>query len=746
MTQGAAHSISAGRRGRIAVVILSLVAALAMLTTSFHFLRILDADRNIEQLVREDAIPAVFLTDQHMRELDRIAHSLAMTGRADDHAAFLQQYDILFRRLPLLDRITASLDAHSSAGLSDSVRELEQRVIALRPQIEALDPEAPGYLLSMQQLAEEIALFPPKTNRLLLDTNAAITAQRLEAREFRAELQEKLARMLIVLIVAFSGIFILLMLQLRQLAAAGRHMALLQQRSNRRAVRAQAASRAKSAFLATMSHEMRTPLNGIIGNTELMAQDESGAQHEQRLSAIHASAILLRDLIDGILEFSRMEKGAVNVKSGPVALQDLGSSVSLAFAEQARQSGLSLHVEMPDSVILSDEALLRQLVAKLVDNAMKFSEAGQITVRGTHPAPGQLRLEVRDEGIGIAQQDVSAIFQEFYQVDPSYSRRFGGSGLGLAICKRIVTALGGDISVTSTIGKGSCIRVELPVERVDLSEPDLPQDAPATHPPAPLHVLVAEDNPINSDVLCAHLEQAGHRCSVVVNGREAVDFVAQHQPDLVMMDMQMPVMDGIEATRLIRAQGFDMPIIAVTANAFDHDRSACLAAGMTEFLPKPVTRPALIAMIQRTTSGEGCATAPVTAMATEPTSEPACDPAPQGSASGNQDILPSTQFSDLMDALGADVALSFLERFEAELTEFRSNMQMAMPPSEATRQDGLLHTFKGTALTLGLTSSGQFAQELRAQLPVSADQLDRLITLAKHDIIACRESMKAIAS
>lgn len=715
-------------------MILSLTAAIAMLATSLNFLQLLEADRGIDDMIREDAVVAVFQLDRQMRELDLRAQHVALTGRGDDHPEFLRQFAATSRLTPSLERAVSHLDRDNTHGLIDKAREFADHGRVMEAMISRLDPARADYPPIMQDLADHISGASVLASGLLVEANAALNQQRSAARLHRAELQEQLARMLLILIVAFSAIFMLLMVQLRQLAAAGRHMALLQERSNRRAVRAQAASRAKSAFLATMSHEMRTPLNGIIGNTELMAQDESGAQHEHRLSAIHASGVLLRDLIDGILDFSRMEKGEPEIEAEPVALQELGSSLELAFAEQARQRGLTLSIDLPDTVILSDEGLLRQVLAKLIDNALKFSESGQISIRASHPEPGQLQLEVEDQGIGIAPQHIPDIFEEFYQVDPSHSRRFGGSGLGLAICRRIVTALGGTIHASSILGKGSLVRIDLPVELVDTPEEALSQSDAGAYAAPKLHVLIAEDNPINSDVLCAHLQELGHQCSMVVNGQQAVDFVAQHQPDLVMMDMQMPVMDGIEATRLIRKKGFDMPIIAVTANAFDHDRIACLAAGMTEFMPKPVTRTALIAMIHRAAAGNSGAAGAVGG------------PAVQDMDSGDQGSPQSTQFSDLIAALGEDAALSFLDRFEADLQSFQGDMQAVMAPPDTTRQDGLLHTFKGAALTLGLTSSGMFAQELRSEMPVSADQLDRLIALAQRDVIACRDSMKAIAS
>lgn len=735
MKSRSAQSFLSGRRSRIAVFILSLVAATAMMGASVQFLRLLDSERDMDAIIREDAIWAVFQADRHMRELDRLVRLVSDTGRLDIHEDLVLNYDILYSRIALLERGTFQLDLAREGDLTRKARELTSFVFDLADQIDALDPTHPNYWPSIQQLAADTAGFPALTNDLLLNANSAMNAQRVSDRDARAAIQEQLAAMLVVLILAFVGIFSLLMLQLRQLAMSSRKMALLQERSNRRAIRAQAANRAKSAFLATMSHEMRTPLNGIIGNAELVVYDDPSGPHEQRLSKVLASAEVLRDLIDGILDFSRMEKGTIRVEPAPVPLMDVANALALAYGDAARQKGISLVVDMPDEVVVLDESLLRQALAKLIENALKFSADGAVNVTATLPATGLLRVEVVDQGIGIAAEDMPRLFNGFNQLDWSRSRSFGGSGLGLALCKRIVEGQGGTIGVESVEGEGSCFWIEIPAERAEIADSPVVPDASPTAS-RPLHVLIAEDNPINADVLSAHLQHLGHSCTVVVNGREAVDFLMERHADLVLMDMQMPVMDGLEATRTLRDLGCALPVIGVTANAFAQDRSDCFAAGMTDFMPKPVTRKALSAMLSALEFDHGSEM-----LAEQSRVQQMSTPVEKQE---HTDTI-SAQFRDLVDMLGEETAISFLDRFDDDIAELQSNLSKAVDRENQELQDNLLHTFKGAALTLGLTSSGHFAQELRSVLPVSHDQIRELIRLARQDVSVCRASVKGVA-
>ena len=730
MTRRRARQGALWRRNRIGVLVLSLVAAVAMLGASFQFVRLLDVERDMDAIIREDAIWAIFQTDRHMREFEMLARLVSETGRTEYHDDLVRHYDILYSRVSLLERGAFHLDLSGEGDLTSRVRTLTSHVVGLADRVDALDPAAPAYLDEVRAISAEISTLPALTNRMLLDANAGMNTRRVEDRDLRAGVQEQLARMMITLVVAFIGIFVLLMLQLRQLGRAGQRMALLQERSRRKAVRAQAASQAKSAFLATMSHEMRTPLNGIIGSAELLSMEEVKPAHLRRLDVIRASAMLLRDVIDGILDFSRLEKGQAEIRPQPVDLAHLGESLRLAFAGQALDTGLGLTIDMPEAVVMTDPAALRQVIVKLLGNALKFTPEGCVRVTGALPDGGRLRVEVADDGIGIPEAALPQLFREFNQLDRSYARKYGGSGLGLATCKRLVEALGGSIGVSSTEGKGSLFWFEVPAEPATL-----PGDIPAVAAPlpssaAPMHILIAEDNEINLDVITGHLTRLGHRCSVARNGRAAVDFLASEMPDMILMDMQMPVMDGVEATRIIRAQGHHLPIVAVTANASERDRMMCLGAGMNDFLSKPVTQDAL----RRVLAQFGPAARPDAFADDAGTAE-----TPQDACGGL-----SSQIRDLLGALGPEMVVSLVERFEPEIDALESSLSATLAGGDAAAQDGLLHTFKGAALTLGLTSCGNLAQQYRSGLPIDKQKVEILIAQARDDLYECRQSLKAI--
>jgi two-component system, sensor histidine kinase len=722
-----------GRRSRIGVIILSLVAAVAMLGASIQFMRLLDVERDMDSIIREDAIWAIFQADRHMRVLQQTGEIIVRTGSAEMHEDFIRNYDILYSRIKVLERGAFYIDLKNQGEITEKSRNLTTFVLELVDRVDALDPQSAEYLPSMTALAKELEVFPQLTNDLLLNANSLMHERRVADRDLRAAVQEQLATMMVTLVVAFIGIFVLLMLQLRQLARASYRMGLLQERSRRSAIRAQSANKAKSAFLATMSHEMRTPLNGILGSVELLALRNPNAQDKMRLDTIQASAILLRDVIDGILDFSRLEKGNLILQSQPVDLKALGESIALAFGTHADDRGLDLHIQMPPETVLTDETLLRQILARLIDNAMKFSSEGQVVIRASRPDNTRLRIEVEDQGIGIAEQDIAQLFKHFRQIDASFSRSYGGTGLGLAICKRIVDSMQGAIGVHSILGQGSCFWFEIPAEKVienghsDHINSDLFINA-QPEPSSSLHILIAEDNLINQNVLLAHLENMGHRCSIAGNGKEAIEFLETQIPDAILMDMQMPIIDGVEATKVIRSRGYALPIIAVTANAFAKDRDACLSAGMTDFLPKPVSRKALKEMLLK-----------VKPTATAAPSDARISVLPDKATSHSP---LSAQFIELIETLGPEMAASFLQRFADEVQDFKNDMESAIQGSDDVRQDNLLHTFKGAALTLGLVKCGKMAQHLRSEIPLSSNNLSALVAAALQDVQDCQSGLK----
>lgn len=369
--------------------------------------------------------------------------------------------------------------------------------------------------------------------------------------------------------------------------------------------RAETATRAKSDFLATMSHEIRTPLNGIIGMASLLANTSLSGEQYDFLATIQSSGEALLTIVNDILDFSKIEAGRLELESLPLfprsAIQE---AVSIVAAE-ANRKNLRLVMEdlsEPNLCVLGDPARLRQVLLNLLSNAVKFSFRGEIRVKATLLEKSQtaalLGFEVSDQGIGLTAEQQKKLFQPFAQADVSTTRRFGGTGLGLAISKRLVELMGGRISVESEPGNGSIFRFTMaaePAERTAPGEHSRLESSIDTRVDPDAKILLVEDNPTNQRVIQLFLHDIGYAIDVVGNGAAAVNAVQTGCYDLILMDCLMPEMDGYEATRRIRQiqKGREIVIVAITANAYIEDRQACLAAGMDDYLSKPVRSEAL---------------------------------------------------------------------------------------------------------------------------------------------------------
>ena len=466
--------------------------------------------------------------------------------------------------------------------------------------------------------------------------------------------------------------------------------------------RAEAATRAKSQFLAVMSHEIRTPMNGVLGMAHLLLDTPLSDSQRRQVEVLRDSGQALLTILNDILDFSKMEAGRLALMAEDFDLARVVASVQALMAPRAREKGLILHTDVaPDvpTALRGDPGRVRQVLLNLVGNAIKFTESGEVRVdvmlAGTPSERVPLRIAVSDTGIGIAPEAQAHLFQEFTQVDTSATRRFGGTGLGLAICRRIVQAMGGEISVESEPGAGAIFVVAVTLDRAHApiaTEVEAPFTAVT-----PLRILLAEDHPVNRQVALGLLARQGHAVDVVADGAAAVEAARGGSYDVILMDVHMPVMDGIEASRIIR--GFSgaagrAPIVGLSASVLKEETELCFAAGMDEFLAKPIDPPALSRVLARL--GTAAAT---TAAATPPAPPPAAPSAPAADT-----LLDTMYLSALVDALGTERVAALAEALPEEIEPHERRLMTAAPGTDPTTLRPAAHALKGVAANLGLAA------------------------------------------
>jgi signal transduction histidine kinase/HPt (histidine-containing phosphotransfer) domain-containing protein/ActR/RegA family two-component response regulator len=689
------------RAGRATAFLVGLSAALmAMLVATFAYLG--ERQKTLQDSIREDALWAVYQLDREARTL---AHGIgqALSAWPIDKNAIEElglRYDILYSRLSVLDNAKYETALTASSGFLTGRTAVRDAILALEPTFNDL---AAGVAVGQTDLAavlEKLHPLVPMTERMLTDTNTSVSAIRADARAEVMLIQQASAVLVLFTAIAIGLLILNLSRQLQITRRTTEHLEAAAKDISDAYSAADAGNRAKSEFMAVMGHEIRTPLNAILGMAELLAESHLPDEDRHGVSVIRSSGQALLEIINEILDFAKIEHGdlvleAVPFKPGAVAHEAM-KVVAGRAVEQATVLRTSIDAAVGETTLLSDPMRIRRVLLNLLSNAVKFTKGGRVDLRVSRPGTGRLRFEVADTGIGISADALPRLFNPFTQEDSTISRRFGGTGLGLAICKKTVEAMGGEIGVESTVGVGSRFWFDLPVADVDAP---VAGHAPLSPTPEKLpgcRVLVVEDNSVNREVARRLLERLGQRVTLAVDGAEGVALAESGEFDLILMDMQMPVMDGIAATRAIRSAearcGRRARIVAMTANASDRDRTLCMDAGMDGFVAKPVTLALLSEVI-------GASSGPVPL-----TGAPSAEKSP---------VVDRDRRAELVETFGDEGLRELDDSFFADMAGILRDLHAALSAQDTSSAERALHSIKGAAANLGFTQLATFAEQAR---------------------------------
>lgn len=742
--------------GGTVAFVLQTVSAVLLIVLLVLFVDIARQYRIMEDGVRENSLWSVYQLDREVRQLSHslanVRHAPTGTKPLDDLAL---RYDILYSRIAILDQ--AKFGTYFSGD-----EKIRSYISGVRAAVYAEQKIFDDYAAGLNPTAEQLRKLETSlvslgrvTEDFLLYTNTRVSFERAESRSTILNLERTSTVMLTLLMVSVVFLVVTLNRQLRSVRRSSHELQVMATQLSEAYEAADAGNRAKSQFMATMGHEIRTPLNAILGMSELLELSELPEDALSSVKTIRSSGEALLEIINEILDFSKIEHGKLELEERAFDVCALAESTVSIIRGRADDHENTVILDLPDSLqalyVKTDPTRLRQVLLNLLSNAAKFTHQGTVTLRlRDFYREGKLmiRFEVEDTGIGIDEAGLDKLFKPFSQVDASISRRYGGTGLGLTICKQIVEKLGGELGMSSTVGVGSIFWFELgvvPVTREEANGLAAKVEAEETLPRC--RILLVEDNKVNQIVATRFLIRLGQDVEIANDGAEAVSISREQTFDLILMDMQMPVMDGIEATKRIIAEGGPSaaaPIIAMTANASDEDRRRCLEAGMKGFESKPVTLERLKKVIAHTLSpGRDAAVAPQTPTTTAPQKlelpELNLEGVPLQALPGlGIEGLDEARHAELVEALGEDVFQELVESFFDDAASLLDELNDALRRNDPEKIDRVLHTIKGAASNVGLNDLAVKAHALRSQSPAAAD-----IEILSEEILALKFKLVA---